>query len=137
MRKVWLESKYLCIATRKRDGSWVNTPVWYGLEGDLFYLFSEGAAGKVKRIRNFPDVRICPCTVTGKPTGEWVEATATIIEKPDEMQAAHQSLVGRYGWQMKLLDMGSRLVGKINKRAFIKVVVCSPAIFSAGSASTG
>ena len=56
----WQNENYLNLSTQKRDGSWVNTPVWFAPEGNKFYLFSEGKAWKVKRIRNFPNVKINP-----------------------------------------------------------------------------
>jgi len=120
----WQSSNYLLLSTQKRDGSWVDTPVWYAhaqyQSKACFYLFSEGKAGKVKRIRNFKDVKVQSCTVTGKPTGQWQNAKAELLDKQAE-QLAHQALIKQYGWQMRLLDLGSRLAGKINKRAFIRI----------------
>ena len=58
MANSWSEFEYLSLSTQKRDGSWVDTPVWFAKNNDDFYLFSEGKAGKVKRIRNFSDVKI-------------------------------------------------------------------------------
>ena len=78
----WKQAQYLNISTRKRDGSRVDTPVWFAYSNGAFYLFSEGKAGKVKRIRNFSDVNICPCTITGKLTGDWEEAEAILLYTP-------------------------------------------------------
>ncbi len=118
----WNQSNYLSLSTQKRDGSRVETPVWFARQGDDFYLFSEGKAGKVKRIRNFENVKICPCTVTGKLTGEWQEAKATLLQS-DQSNEAYNALLKRYGWQMRLLDLGSTIARKINKRIFIKVTL--------------
>lgn len=119
----WKSSSYLNLSTQKRDGSWVNTPVWFSLDGDNIYLFSEGKAGKVKRIRNFSLIKICPCTVTGKLTGDWQEATANIISSDTEKKEAHTALLRKYKWQMYLLDIGASLANKKSKRAFIKIRV--------------
>ena len=123
MMNNWEDSNYLSLSTQKRDGSWVETPVWFARQSNVFYLFSEGKAGKVKRLRNFEDIKISPCTVTGKVTGEWQEAKAAILDDPELIKEAHKALLQHYGWQMRLLDFGSTLAGKINKRAFIKVIL--------------
>ena len=48
----WLAASYLNLSTRKKDGSRVETPVWFALENGVIYLFSEGKAGKVRLIDN-------------------------------------------------------------------------------------
>ena len=62
------QQKYASIGTKKHNGSWVWTPVWMAcLESkNAFYLFSAGAAGKVKRVRNYAEIQVAPCTVSGK-----------------------------------------------------------------------
>ena len=42
---------YVCLATYRRDGREVRTPVWIAAEGGVFYVFSAPEVGKVKRIR--------------------------------------------------------------------------------------
>ncbi len=119
----WNTANYLSISTQKRDGTWVNTPVWFAKENECFYLFSEGKAGKVKRIRNFHEVKICPCTMMGKLTGEWQNAQAELLSDASATMQAHTALLKKYRWQMRMLDLGATLGGKINKRAFIKVTL--------------
>lgn len=114
-------AQYLSLSTRKRDGSRVETPVWFAQQQSVIFIFSEGDAGKIKRIRNFADVKLSPCTVTGKITGESIDGTAKILTDAKDIQKAHQALVKKYGWQMRLLDMGSALVGKKKKRAFVRI----------------
>lgn len=120
---LWNNADYLSLSTQKRDGSWVNTPVWFAHDNETFYLFSEGKAGKVKRIRNFSGVKICPCTMTGKLTGEWQDAQATLINEKDQIHQAHSALLKKYGWQMRILDLGATLAGKKQKRAFITLKI--------------
>lgn len=112
---------YLLLGTLKKDGSFVDTPVWFARQGNTLYLFSTGDAGKVKRLRNFSGARVAPCTVSGKALGEFREATATLIEDDAGRAEAHRQLVKRYGWQMRLLDLGAKLAGRIKSRAFIRV----------------
>jgi uncharacterized protein len=100
--------KYLNLETYRKTGKPVATPVWFAEESGTFYIYSLAHAGKVKRIRNRPRVRIVPCDVRGSPTGEWVEAKARIL---DERGAAlgHQLLNKKYGWMKRIGDAFSQL----------------------------
>ena len=88
----WQRKSYLSLATQKRDGTFINTPVWFANNTPnkkVFYLFSESKAWKVKRIRNFSGVKLCPCTVTGKLTGEWQIGHAEILDIDEAKTAYH------------------------------------------------
>jgi len=76
------QEHYINQSTRKRDGSIVNTPVWFAQEGETnnYYIYSLKKAGKVKRIRNFPDVKVAPCNFSGKLEGNWIDARADLID---------------------------------------------------------
>ncbi len=119
----WRNSSYLSLSTQKRDGSWVNTPVWHAQDERVFYMFSEGKAGKVKRLRNFTEAKICPCDVLGKLQGKWQNVSAEILEKPVGKNQAYQALLNKYGWKMRLLDLGSTIARKKNKRVFISLTI--------------
>ena len=100
--------KYLNLETYRKTGRPVATPVWFAEEHSTFYIYSLAQAGKVKRIRNNPHVRIVPCDVRGNPTGAWVDAQARIL---DEAGAAlgHTLLNQKYGWLKRIGDAVSRL----------------------------
>lgn len=114
-------SNYLSLGTWRKNGTVVDTPVWFAPADGCLYVFSAGDAGKVKRLRNSDRARVAPCTVSGKLLGEWQEARAHIVDDEASVERAHRALVQRYGWQMRLLDAMSWLGGKINKRAFIRI----------------
>lgn len=114
---------YVLFGTKKRDGSMVDTPVWFAGKAPTYYIFSAGDVGKVKRLRNFVESRIAPCTVMGKALGEFIECSSVLVDDPQSISTAHQELVKKYGWQMRMLDLGSRLSGKYRTREFIKVSV--------------
>ena len=63
------QSWAVLLRTRKRDGSWVATPVNLTLSGDRGYFATPADSGKVKRLRNFEAVELAPCTPRGRPTG--------------------------------------------------------------------
>ncbi len=46
--------RYVSLATYRRDGTEVLTPVWLAQAGQDFYVFSEGESFKVKRVRANP-----------------------------------------------------------------------------------
>ncbi len=112
---------YMSFATLKKSGKYVATPVWFAPDGDSYYLFSANNAGKIKRLRNFSQCRAAACTMSGTVTGDWVEGEAVILDRPKEVKKALAALHRKYGWQMKIADTGSKLTGKFNARAYIKV----------------
>ena len=61
--------RYLSLETYRRTGQAVATPVWFVVDRDVIYVYSLATAGKVKRIRNNPRVRIAPCDARGRLTG--------------------------------------------------------------------
>jgi PPOX class probable F420-dependent enzyme len=99
---------YLNLETYRKTGMPVATPVWFAEAHDTLYVYSLAHAGKVKRIRNDPKVRIVPCDVRGNPTGAWVDAKAHIL---DARGAAlgHTLLNQKYGWKKRIGDVFSRL----------------------------
>jgi uncharacterized protein len=100
--------KYLNMETYRKTGKPVATPVWFAEENGTLYIYSLANAGKVKRIRNNPQVRIVPCDVRGNPKGEWVEVKARIL---DERGAAlgHRLLNQKYRWMKRIGDAFSQL----------------------------
>ncbi len=112
------QQRYVSIATKKHDGSWVWTPVWFAqcAGAGAFYAFSAGAAGKVKRIRNYQDVQIAPCTASGKILQQSVVGRAWLESGAEQCSAAYVALRQKYGWQMMLLDFFSKLGGNFDKR---------------------
>ena len=115
------QSNYFLLGTRKKNGDRVATPVWFAEDQGYYYVFSAGNAGKIKRLRNYSDITVAPCTVTGKPLGKALNGQALILETQAQVAEAHAALLKRYGWSMRIIDLGSLLTGKINKRKFIRI----------------
>jgi PPOX class probable F420-dependent enzyme len=100
--------KYVNLATYRKNGTAVYTPVWFAEEGDQLYIYSLANAGKVKRIRNNPRIKIAPCDVRGKVKGKWVEAEARIVEA-SEAEHGHKLLNKKYGMLKSIGDFFSKL----------------------------
>ena len=67
---------YVSLSTYRKTGAPVDTPVWCAADGDDFFVFSAGNAGKVKRLRNSPRARLAVCDVRGGLLGDWHDAEA-------------------------------------------------------------
>ena len=104
--------KYLNLETRRRTGAAVATPVWFAASsdtrGDTLYVYSLAAAGKVKRIRNDPVVRIAPCDIRGGLLGDWLPARARLVTG-EEAALGHRLLDRKYGWMKRIGGWISRL----------------------------
>ena len=114
------DAPYVSLATFRKTGAAVATPVWCAADGDALYIFSASKAGKVKRLRNSNKARLAICDARGKLLGDWVDAKAEVITEPTTVATALAALRRKYGWQMWLADTGARLTGKFNKRAYIR-----------------
>lgn len=101
--------KYLSLETYRKTGDAVATPVWFAEDKDVLYIYSLANAGKVKRIRNNPRVRVIPCDIRGKTDGEWVEGKAQILNA-SEARSAHSLLDKKYGLMKKLGGLYSKLM---------------------------
>jgi PPOX class probable F420-dependent enzyme len=75
------------LTTFRRDGTAVKTPVNIAVDGDRAFIRSWDSAGKVKRIRNNPEVAIAPCTARGRPTGPPITARARILSGQESARA--------------------------------------------------
>lgn len=98
--------EYLNLETYRKSGKAVQTPVWFAEENSVLYFYTHASAGKVKRIRKNPHVRVVPCGFFGRPKGVWIEGTAR-IEGADGTERGMQLLTGKYGWKKRIGDIFS------------------------------
>ena len=76
------------LTTFKRDGTPVDTPVTIAVEGDHAFVRTYDRAGKAKRLRRNPRVRIAPSTVGGRPRGDTLPACAVLLDGAEAEHAA-------------------------------------------------
>ncbi len=88
--------RYISLATFRKNGAAVYTPVWFAEDNDRLYFMTNSKLGKCKRIRNNPQVKIAPCTMRGKITGPEFPATARIL--PAEEFARVRRLINAKYW---------------------------------------
>lgn len=111
----------MSLATFRKNGAEVATPVWFAAAGGRLYVFTAEQSGKVKRLRNSPRARVAPSDARGRVRGEWREASARIVSEPRVIERAQAAFRGKYGWQMRLTNLLSRLSGRINHRAWLEI----------------
>jgi PPOX class probable F420-dependent enzyme len=114
---------YVNLATFRRDGRAVETPVWFAERSGKLYVFSEARAGKVKRLRNDERIRIAPCDVRGKLKGTWIDGRGRRVADAAVIDAAYEALLAKYGLLMRITNFFSRLTGRIDKRAILELEI--------------
>lgn len=104
----------IVLVTFKRSGAAMPSPVNHGVADGKIYVRTDPSTGKVKRIRNNPNVLVVASNLRGKPTGPVVAGEARILP---EAEHAHADAVIAANWSppMKLLerslDYSSQLAG--------------------------
>ena len=113
--------RYVSLATFRRSGQEVRTPVWIASEAGRLYVYTNRTSGKVKRIRRESRVRLAGCDVRGRVHGAWAEGRARMLDAPEERARGLAAIVRKYGWQMRLALLASRLSGRYRDRAAIEI----------------
>jgi uncharacterized protein len=107
--------KYMSLATFRKNGSPVQTPVWFGEKDEKLYVVTRNDSGKYKRIRNNPQALVAPCTIRGTITGPEFAATARVLP-PEDWPMARKT-VGKKYW-LSRLNVFSR-----NKNVYLEIEV--------------
>ena len=115
--------RYVALATFRRSGAEVRTPVWFAATDGKLYVFSAGDAGKVKRLRHSSRARIAPSDARGNVRGDWWDAQARVVTEPRVIERAHAAMRAKYGWQAQVGDLFSRLTGRLPRRAWIEIEI--------------
>jgi PPOX class probable F420-dependent enzyme len=119
--------RYVSLASFRRDGREVLTPVWIaedrgkGPKGPRLFVYTNTTSGKVKRVRATKRVRLAACDLRGKVHGEWVDGEARLVEDPQDMEHAFSVLTKKYGWQLRAGLLISRLSGRYTQRGIIEI----------------
>jgi PPOX class probable F420-dependent enzyme len=116
------EFRYIALTTYRRDGRGVTTPVWAALLKGQLYVVTVRTMAKVRRVAATSRVRFAPCNISGRRIlGEWQEGTARIVVDPARRAEALEALQRKYGWQMSLATLLSRLRGTHRDRVVLEL----------------
>ena len=106
--------KYISLATYKKDGTRVATPVWVTREGDHLYVITEAASGKAKRLRNSSRAQVAPCDMRGTVTGEAVDAEAVLLDQQGTKDVLAR-VDSKYGLMAKIFGLRGKIAGMRGK----------------------
>ena len=110
--RAFADEQTVSLATFKRDGTAVETPVNLAVDGHRGYFRSWTTSGKAKRLRRDGRVTIAPCTFRGRVTGAPVRAEARPIEG-EAAQRARRLIEHKHPFlQGFLVRFGHRLTGR-------------------------
>lgn len=104
------KSNYILLTTFTKDGRPKPTPIWAAADGDRLLVITSEESWKVRRIRSTPRVTLAACDVRGRPRGEAIEATATVLDKSHN-GAVYDAIGKRYGIIGRTFNFFSRLRG--------------------------
>jgi uncharacterized protein len=94
------DQKYLSLATFRKNGAAVHTPVWFAAEDGRIYVMTRSDSGKYKRIRNNPAVKVASSTIRGKITGPEFPGQARILP-PEDWARARKPIAAKY-WLVRV-----------------------------------
>ncbi len=92
--------KYLNLASYRRNGQEVLTPLWFAERAGRVYVMTRSDSWKYKRIRNNPQVWIAPSTMRGRIVGPKIRARAHILPREEWEEA--RALLRRKYWLMRV-----------------------------------
>ncbi len=98
--------KYVSLATFRKNGLAVHTPIWFAEENNKLYFMTRDDSGKYKRIRNNPQVKVAPCTIRGKIIGPEFPARVRVLP-PEDREHARQAIRAKY-WLARVPFLWSR-----------------------------
>ena len=98
-------ARYALLRSFRRDGTPVDTPIWFGLDGDAL-VFRTKVGPKTKRLAARRDIELTACDYRGRvrPRATTVAGRATILSG-DEAERANRVLRKRYGWQWNIVPL--------------------------------
>jgi len=114
--------RYVSLATFRRNGNAVATPMWAAAVNGKLYSVTNGRSIKMKRLKANDHIRLAICDARGNVRGEWADGHGRKVEDPAIKDLAQRALQKKYGWQAAILRFFSTIFrGK--DRTFIEMTI--------------
>jgi PPOX class probable F420-dependent enzyme len=101
---------YIALTTYRKNGAPVMTPVWFIQQDGKLFVWTAVASGKVKRLKNNPQVQLGPSNHSGKLLGA-IQTGSAQMAKEEEYPALDKAFKAKYGWLVKLFALLWKLQG--------------------------
>lgn len=111
---------YLNLESYRKSSEVIRTPLWFVQDGDVMYFYTVAHSFKVTRLKNNPRCRVAPCDIRGNLKGEWVDASARLLDTA-EASRADNLLNQKYGLSKRILNFFAKLRG--HKRAAFAITL--------------
>lgn len=102
--------KYILLETLRKNNTPVKTPVWFVIKNRLIYVITREQTGKIKRLKNNKNVRLTPCSFSGKPKGDWLTGIASFVSEQEAIDAIALRQK-KYGFMAKIAQFASKSKG--------------------------
>ncbi len=98
-------SRYALLRTYRRDGTPVDTPIWFALDGTSL-VFRTKVGPKTNRLVAQPRVELTPCDHKGGVNDDAVPVSGVArILSGAAAETGNRALHKRYGWQYNVVPM--------------------------------
>lgn len=97
-------SRYAMLRTYRRDGTAVDTPIWFVLEGRTA-LFRTKVGPKTRRLATRPDVELAACDYRGRLRDTTMVPGCASVLSGESAQRDNRALHRRYGWQWNIVPL--------------------------------
>ena len=98
------DQQFLSLTTYRKSGAAVATPVWFAEDNGRLVLTTQDNSGKIKRIKNNPQVQVAPCDRRGALLGPAASGRARQLSET-EGKIADQILLKKYGLMKRLFQV--------------------------------
>ncbi len=98
-------TRYALLRSFRRDGSPVDTPIWFAVDDDRAVVFRTKVGPKTKRLSAHPEVELIACDYRGRITDPVPRYGRAAILAGDQAEQANRALHRRYGWQWNIVPL--------------------------------
>ena len=111
----------ISLETYRKNGKPVRTPVWFLKEDRILIVHTDDTAGKIKRIRQNPKVRVAPSKFRGEPKADYIDETAQLETDPETVKKYYTLVYKKYGLMGSLTKLMQRFSRSKAKDIIIRI----------------